>query len=126
MSENVLFSPTWTADGIFPQLGDGDLTGTCNLDQMWALISLRVGDATTYGTGAWLFGDPLRNPMLGGTGLARQAATRTHWTLTVARRRDGIIACTSDGRAVSAIHPFRWKAGDSLRIMLGQPPEHAA
>lgn len=54
------YTPSWTADGTNPSLGNGTLSG--RFMQAGKLlhwrISLTMGSTTTFGSGAWLFSLP--------------------------------------------------------------------
>jgi len=57
------YTPTWTADGTAPAIGNGTLTGRYKTVGKSVLFSIRVlmGTTTTYGSGNWRFGLPVNS-----------------------------------------------------------------
>jgi hypothetical protein len=75
------YTPSWTATGTAPVLGDGTLTGRSMKIGRIVIgeVTLTCGSTTTYGTGAWSFSLPSTAASSGfsGLGSARMVSTDT-------------------------------------------------
>lgn len=56
----VAYTPSWTASGVAPAIGNGTITGTYQRRGANAFVQIRMtaGGTTTFGTGGWRFSVP--------------------------------------------------------------------
>lgn len=121
------YTPTWSATGTAPSLGDGTLVGRYQQvgQQVWFLIRLIWGSTTTGGTGTWQFTLPIA-PNLSNLGMNASALDASAGFIYPAVARAGSVspeidrigAHTSTGAIglVTATHPFTWAVSDALSI----------
>jgi hypothetical protein len=122
----VTYTPTWTADGTAPDLGNGTLTGAYWREGQFlhVNITLTPGGTTTFGTNAWHFSVP-QSAARTTTGSALMTDTGT--ALYAGTSRIASTASTVEvygynvaNAATSAI-PFTWASTDVLTLDIVYP-----
>ena len=127
------YTPTWTATGTAPALGNGTLTGRFTQigKTVMGYMDFVAGTTTTFGTGAWRFTFPVTSRTLtatqagiGGTiyaedaGLAGYMYTIRYVSTTtfefVYSNDPGATAGQITGPAQNTL-PFAWATGDLIR-----------
>lgn len=113
------FTPTWSADGSAPSLGNGTLTGRYAISAdgklVWVMVELVAGSTTTFGTGEWRFAKP--------TGTVAYRAPMTAWAYDSSAPAeyqcgaqigfgDSGFGCYYGGLGVRSDTPFTWATGD--------------
>lgn len=116
MDQRSDFTPTWTATGGSPALGNGSLTMTVNRNGNTITATLRLvfGSTTVPGGGGWSFSLPAPIRSVGSAfGYALSSGAR-HTIL--ASLSGSVISFWIPNTAapVSQSQPFAWKSGDSL------------
>lgn len=125
------YTPTWTAVGTAPVLGNGTISG-------WYLesgktidfrIVLTAGSTTTFGTGAWRFTFPFTaiysNRAFAANGLFTDVSGPASWPVVGARCiTTGTFEALcpnalGDTRAglVTTATPYTWATGDVLEVI---------
>ena len=122
MGESTSYTPTWTASGSAPTLGNGTLIGrSCRVGLLvFVQIQFTFGSTSAAGTGVWSFSLPTAaasttfpgalSAVLLDSGTAHYvAAGRLATTTTVS-----VVADTSNG--IGDGSPFVWATGDTVTI----------
>jgi hypothetical protein len=117
------YTPTWTADGTAPAIGNGTLTGRYKQQGKTVFWSLRVvmGSTTTYGSGTWHFGLPVSAQATNGvvcpaTMLNNGTAWYTGAAFNEYQGTNSSVTVLSGSSAVAPTVPFTWSSGCTLEI----------
>ena len=120
------FTPTWTASGTQPVIGDGTIVGAYSAAgkrvSFWAIVTM--GASTTYGTGAYFLSLPILQNLTPNwvfNGIAFDTSAGTSYptygqNLSSSLIRIMKISGTQSLASVSNTVPFTWAAGDTLSI----------
>lgn len=123
--ESGVYTPTWTASGGNPAIGNGSIVGnwTKNGKLVTASIAITMGSTTTYGSGNWLFGLP--EPAANANGLGGQGVFGLDVGMTV---RAGMTrAGTETSFSIidiatlnnwNATVPQTWAVGDQIQLTI--------
>ena len=122
----VTYTPTWTATGTAPAIGDGTINGAYHREgtDMHVNIVFTAGSTTTFGTGAWSFSLPKAADRLT-VGAARLTDSGTAFYAAVCE----IAAAASTvqiygynvANAVTNAIPFTWASGDRITLDIVYP-----
>jgi hypothetical protein len=115
------YTPTWTATGTAPSLGNGTLSG--NYIQIgktvFAQIYFAAGSTTTFGTGSWRFSLPVTANVLAGTaalmpgGCYAEDAGVAGYTRSARRVSSTTLTFNAENNIeLSNLTPFVWATGD--------------
>lgn len=122
----ISYTPSWTASGSAPSLGNGTISGRYKVVGKTIFVSVKLvtGSTTTYGSGDWRFSLPVTaysadsiqmscSMLDNGINWYQGTVNGTYSGLT---DRTSIICDTAgvNAAAVTATTPFTWGAGDSL------------
>lgn len=127
------YTPSWTASGTNPSLGNGSLTG--RFFQMgktivsWS-VNLTIGSTTTFGTGQWLITPPSVAPTgryaciaeYLDLGTAQYTGRATFTGTQIYMFATPTTAGGPDRPVAAGTVPFNWTTGDQLNIA-GMPYE---
>lgn len=127
------YTPTWTASGTAPVLGNGTLSG--RYKQIGKLVHVEIGllagTTTTYGTGQWQFLLPATADYPGGAfaenrdvggyqAFDTSGAARYVGHNVLASSGSNLVCLTNNSPTaigtVGATVPFTWATGDRLTI----------
>lgn len=120
-SKPANYTPTWTASGTAPSLGNGSISGYYirNGRMIQAYVSMQLGSTSTTGSGDWRFSLPStaqRDSI--GSSLFADAGTQSYIgaSFAVASQSYATIGSNNAGGNLSASIPFTWTDGDFLRF----------
>jgi hypothetical protein len=111
------FTPTWTATGTAPALGNGTITGRYIHTGKLVIYRARLdmGSTTTYGTGTWNFSIPVAFDTSGGHVGAAYLSDATGQSYPAATAFFGsILFITANAGNVTPTVPFTWTTSDNL------------
>lgn len=121
----VTFTPTWTASGTAPALGDGTLTGRYAQDgkTVWCELNFVAGGTSTFGTGTYAWALPLTAADANKVRLTGDVLDSSASAFWIAWTRPGgttttvLVAATgSTIGTVAQTFPASWASGDSIRL----------
>jgi hypothetical protein len=119
------YTPTWSASGTAPSLGNGTLSGTYTKTGklVVATIAFTVGSTTTFGSGVWRFSLPFNastDALLNGAGAVFMLHTGSSFYTGVAKANgtaNGIeVIVNGSGNQVGPTSPFTWASTDQLSV----------
>lgn len=120
------YTPTWTASGTAPALGNGTLTGAyMNTGKLCvARVFLTMGSTTTYGTGNYTFAMPFSSAVgaqwfpLGGCVCRDASATATYFFGAFTAGSNTVSAGNDAASRLGQLVPFTWANTDTLAISM--------
>lgn len=121
------YTPTWTAVGTAPSLGNGTLTGAWLQigKTVHFVIELTAGSTTTFGTNRWMFTLPATEKarMWSAKGVAFDTSATAYYFAQGVRLSSGKLdVFTEPGTAGAAMascaasSPMTWATGDRLTL----------
>lgn len=121
------YTPTWTASGTAPAIGNGTLSGRYARVNKLVLMSMRftAGSTTTYGTGSYSFSLPITavGPLgvpIGGANILDSSASGRYLGTSFIATTTTLQVLTQAAAGVSATvgqtSPMTWASGDDLQI----------
>jgi hypothetical protein len=115
----ISYTPTWTATGTAPSLGNGSLTGSYfrNGRTVCATVELLIGSTTTTGTGDWRFQLPsiVQINWIGSAIMTDSGTQYIGAPLALGGQNLVAIAANNAGNVGPTV-PFTWATGDVLRF----------
>jgi hypothetical protein len=120
------YTPTWTAAGTNPNIGNGSISGQWARIQKIGLVNIFVvmGSTTTYGTSGWRFSMPStlsingNNTHCGNAIMFDASAGYTTSIGAIGRVSGSTIEINPQGfYNASSTAPFTWGTNDQVRIM---------
>jgi hypothetical protein len=123
---SVSYTPTWTADGTAPDLGDGSISGAYWREGQFLRVNIRLvaGATTTFGTGASHFSVPLTAARATtGSALLLDSGTALYGaTSAIAASASTIeVYGYNVGNANTNTIPFTWASGDTVTLDIRYP-----
>lgn len=121
MTTKLSYTPTWSASGTAPSLGNGTLTGTyARIGQCVSFtIKLTFGSTTTAGTGTWSFSVPIASSQDGTCGSVFMFDFGVNSYSGMARISAGSVTAwssASPAAQVGATAPFSFGNQDGIEI----------
>lgn len=125
------YSPSWTASGSAPSIGNGTLLGRYRRgtggDLVIAEIYWTSGSTTTYGTGTWFFSVPVTPSSAArarGVGLLYMIDFGTQDKAGVVKFEDAtkFTGVAASGGVVTNTNPHTWATFDELHIQFHYEP----
>ncbi len=118
---STAYTPTWTADGTAPSLGNGTLSGQYirfgNMCQVRILLT--IGSTTTTGTFGWNFSLPFTsvsgNNGVPGNAYLEDAGVAGYRAQTYINDSLLYLQTTATNAKVGQLTPFAWATGDFFR-----------
>jgi hypothetical protein len=116
------YSPTWSASGTAPAIGNGTLNGFYMQVGKWvrARIFLDYGTTTTAGTGTWQFTLPVAS-VVGrgslGTAVCYDGGV-LYPRLAYQNGTSTLVLSDFTPTRVGATNPFSWNSSSELNIMM--------
>lgn len=120
------YTPSWTATGTAPAIGNGALTGKYFQRGKFVVVSLKmtIGSTTTFGTGAYRWSMPVSALATGsaalGTGYMHDASASSLWTcvaiIATGTTVYAAITATGGGYPVGQLIPFTWANTDDFNL----------
>ncbi len=128
-ADYTAYTPTWSASGTAPAIGNGTLSASYLLVGKLCYIQMyfAAGSTTTFGTGEWTFSLPFAaNAQNAGTGGYPCSAYLEDngvlgYQVVTARKTGGntlFALFTNSSTNVTASQPFVWGTGDFFRLSL--------
>lgn len=117
------YTPTWTATGTNPAIGNGTIAGAYM--QAGKLVAFRLkitmGSTTTYGSGAYLFGLPVASLAAGSDSIDISAlvfdSSATGRAFRFGYMSSGsIVLADQSGTTVNATTPYTLATNDTISI----------
>lgn len=110
------YTPTWTATGTAPSLGNGTIVGS--YIQVGKLVIYRgrldMGSTTTFGTGTWNFSIPVAFASNASVGVSFLSdATGIAYPAVAAFFGSNLFLIATGGN-VTNTNPFTWATSDNL------------
>ena len=124
-----VFTPTWTASGTQPALGNGVWTTGFGDLGGWTVFAfkLAMGSTTTFGSGNWFFSLPVPCGPLGywnGSVYFYDTSAATYYTGITHVQPNGTtvdMVTNATTLIVGATSPFTWANGDGLWATVAYP-----
>lgn len=120
------YTTAWTASGTAPAIGNGTIASSFSLvgGMMYVQIKLTAGSTTTFGTGLWLFSNPV-NPTKRyiGNGLAYDSSAGTEYggISVIASPSSSTMYAMSGTNYLGPTVPFTWATSDVLDLAVNYP-----
>lgn len=115
------YTPTWSATGTAPVLGNGTLSGSYYRkgNMYFVNVQLTLGSTSTTGTGAWHFSLPaaVSGRLIGGSIACTDAGTANYSATVLIQTSTSAGGVLSTGR-VSGTAPFTWGTSDLFEMNL--------
>jgi len=118
------YTPTWTASGSAPAIGNGTLTGRYSRQgsSITATINLTLGSTSTLGTGDWRFGLPVTrvngDVVIAGTGVVNDGGTQYTAAAVIGGNFAYCVLTRDTSGNMGPFAPLSLTTSDTIRITL--------
>ena len=118
------YTPTWTASGSAPAIGNGTLTGRYSRQgsSITATINLTLGSTSTLGTGDWRFGLPVTrvngDVVIAGTGVVNDGGTQYTAAAVIGGNLAYCVLTRDTSGNMGPFAPLSLTTSDTIRITL--------
>lgn len=130
-TDAVAFTPSWTADGGTPAIGNGTLFGEWYISEgrIYVNVVLVIGSTTNLGSGSWYFWTPYQGisksaltQLVGTARMLRSGSSFKMAAITMGLGATNVQLTPHDGGLqVGAAYPWAWTAGDNIIMSYSYP-----